>query len=480
MSLEVLKDASDELISSLSYKDPRTASYIIDRKSSSFQAVGSNIYSPTTGVRLIRFNISSEDFLDPNSLRIQFDILNTDPDGVKYLYPVSGAHGFFSRARLLSRGVVVEDISQYNRVHEMFTLFKSSATAQNDLMESGLYEYNKASVSYALPFTGQQIKELHGIAGSGKYYRTVLFKPLFGLLNQKKYISLKYSPLTIELELDSEIGANIIIPSATSNFNTIYSEAATSTTFQIQNCMVRCDVVKIDSELMNKYDDHLLSNFINIRYTTYHSQILKILGASFNVNLSRALTYLTRVYCTFIKDPNTVVGEVAVGATANPKDFWMKTHNTFYNCLRSYNRTVANTTTNYVPEYHQDVDIIQSAQIQIGSKLIPEYPIQSSMEAFYFLKKALNLDTVMHDHVHALNIKGREYFDYKFVLVFDTELINGHVAAFTGRNVKNGEQITLKMQLPADSKNVNPEDVHIVLEAEQVLEIRGTYVRVGD
>jgi hypothetical protein len=102
------------------------------------------------------------------------------------------------------------------------------------------------------------------------------------------------------------------------------------------------------------------------------------------------------------------------------------------------------------------------------------------MEAFYFLKKALNLDTVMHDHVHALNIKGREYFDYKFVLVFDTELINGHVAAFTGRNVKNGEQITLKMQLPAESKNVNPEDVHLVLQAEQVLEIRGTYVRVGD
>ena len=55
----------------------------------------------------------------------------------------------------------------------MFTLFKSSAAAQNDLMESGLYEYNKASVSYTAPFTGQQIKELHGIAGSGKYYRTV-------------------------------------------------------------------------------------------------------------------------------------------------------------------------------------------------------------------------------------------------------------------------------------------------------------------
>ena len=105
---------------------------------------------------------------------------------------------------------------------------------------------------------------------------------------RKKYISLKYSPLTIELELDSEIGANIIIPSATSTFKDTYTVGTTSTSFQIQNCMVRCDVVKIDSELMNKYDDRLLSNYINIRYTTYHSQILKILGSSFNVNLSRA------------------------------------------------------------------------------------------------------------------------------------------------------------------------------------------------
>ena len=82
---------------------------------------------------------------------------------------------FFSRAILLSRGVVVKDINQYNRVHEMLSLFKSSTTTQNDLMESGLSEYNKANVTYTAPFTGQQIKELHGIVGG--YSRAILFKP---------------------------------------------------------------------------------------------------------------------------------------------------------------------------------------------------------------------------------------------------------------------------------------------------------------
>ena len=107
---------------------------------------------------MLRFNISSEDCLDPNSLRIQVDIVNTDTTEAKYLYSVSGARGFFSRARLLSCGVVVEEISQYNKVHEMCTLSKSTTTAQNDSMESGLFEYNKANVTYTAPFTGQQIK----------------------------------------------------------------------------------------------------------------------------------------------------------------------------------------------------------------------------------------------------------------------------------------------------------------------------------
>ena len=90
----------------------------------------------------------------------------------------------------------------------------------------------------------------------------------------EKYISLKYSPLTIELELDSDETANIIKPDAAANYNGTYASTAVSTSFEIQNCVVRADIVKIDSELQNKYDDHLMSGgSINLKYTTYHSQI---------------------------------------------------------------------------------------------------------------------------------------------------------------------------------------------------------------
>ena len=132
------------------------------------------------------------------------------------------------------------------------------------------------------------------------------------------------------------------------------------------------------------------------------------------------------------------------------------------------------------PSLVKKEDIVQSCQLQIGSKLIPDYPMQSSTEAFYFLKKAFNLSTVFNNHVHSLNIRGKEYLDHKFVIVFDTEKINGHVASFTGVNVKNGEQITLKMAMQTFDLTRNPEDCHIVLEAEQILEIKGSYVRVAD
>ena len=133
-----------------------------------------------------------------------------------------------------------------------------------------------------------------------------------------------------------------------------------------------------------------------------------------------------------------------------------------------------------MPDYAKEEDIVQSCLVHIGSKIIPDYPLQSSTEAYYFLKKAFNLNTLQPQYTHSLSISAREYMDHKFVIVFDTEKLNGHVASFTGMNVKNGEQITLQMKLQTDELTYNPEDCHIVLEAEQVLEINGSYVRAAD
>ena len=48
---------------------------------------------------------------------------------------------------------------------------------------------------------------------SGIFYsqaQTVLRKPLFGILNQPKYLPIRYSPITIELELVNDMKEPII------------------------------------------------------------------------------------------------------------------------------------------------------------------------------------------------------------------------------------------------------------------------------
>ena len=467
MSIEILNDASDQLIPNLNFKQPATASYIIDRHSASFHAIGGNVYRPTSGVRLIRFNLNSEDFLEPSTLRVMFDIVNTDGDNAKKLFPVGPAACFFSRCRILSRGQLVEDIMNYNRVHTMLSLFKSDGAVNDELAESNLAIYLNHQTDVSLATS-----DVQGISAGSR--QTVMFRPCFGILNQAKFISLKYSPITIELELDSDILANIVSPAAVNeqvlNYRGVYTTANTSTSWEIQNCIVRCDIVKIDSELQNKYDDHLMSGgSINLKYTTYHSQFLKVLGSTFSVNLTRSLTYLTRVYVSFMK---------TLGSAGNYPDYWLKPCTCFYSTLRTANRNCPRD--QVMPRYDKNYDPVQSCLLQIGSKIIPDYPLQSTTEAYYFLKKAFNLNTVFPLHTHSINIGAREYMDNKFIIVFDTEKLNGHIASFTGMNVKNGEQITLQMKLQTANQDYNPDDCHIVLEAEQVLEIKGSYVRVAD
>ena len=223
MSLELLKDANDELISELSYREPNTASFIISRNSCSFQAIGSNVYSPSSGVRIIRFNISGEDWVDPSTLRIVFDVVNNEAVTAtpKILYPVNGPHGYFSRGRLLIRGQLPEDISNYSRTHELVNLLKSAGSVKDDMKESFLSDYAR---------TGTLEKDLSGIGPTERH--TVLFKPIFGILNQPKYICLKYCPIVIEFELESDSAANVINPSTTANYKDIYAGAATTKKFQ--------------------------------------------------------------------------------------------------------------------------------------------------------------------------------------------------------------------------------------------------------
>ena len=94
----IVNGTEDVLIDALSYKLGNSASYITDRKSVTFWPSGSNIYKPESGTKVIKFQLNSEGWLDPSTVRINFNLVNNDivtpPNALKYVRPLQGGHSF--------------------------------------------------------------------------------------------------------------------------------------------------------------------------------------------------------------------------------------------------------------------------------------------------------------------------------------------------------------------------------------------------
>ncbi len=78
------------------------------------------VIHPQCGTRVIRFKRTAEGWLDPSAVRCFFDLRNELP--AKQLRPLNAPHAFFNRLSIKMRGVIVEVIQDYNRVHEMFSI----------------------------------------------------------------------------------------------------------------------------------------------------------------------------------------------------------------------------------------------------------------------------------------------------------------------------------------------------------------------
>ena len=74
----IVNGTEDVLIDALSYKLGNSASYITDRKSVTFWPSGSNIYKPESGTKVIKFQLNSEGWLDPSTVRINFNLVNNE------------------------------------------------------------------------------------------------------------------------------------------------------------------------------------------------------------------------------------------------------------------------------------------------------------------------------------------------------------------------------------------------------------------
>ena len=72
----VANSVDDALIDSLSFKLSNSASYLTDRKSVTFWPTGSNIYKTNSGTKVIRFVLTHDNWLDPSTVRLMFNLVN--------------------------------------------------------------------------------------------------------------------------------------------------------------------------------------------------------------------------------------------------------------------------------------------------------------------------------------------------------------------------------------------------------------------
>jgi hypothetical protein len=450
----IANSAEDYLVDSLSFKLPLGSSYVTDRKSSTFWAVGSNIYTPVSGVKVVKFQLNGDDgnWLDPASVVFQFTITNKSTDTVNnpYLRPLGQPHLFFKRLRVLAGGQVVEDIQDFHRYSELLTSLMNGAVRDNNDIQGFGSRWDSPAVLDATGADAAAIITAQGALMPIVYIGTskvVNFKPLCGIFNQSKLIPLKFCPITLEFEV-CDINDAIISPASHASF------PATNTTnsWELSNCCIKCDICTLDSALNNSYVSHLLSGkSLPIEYSTYISQQSAIAGNNFAVQVIRAVSRLQRMFLTFYSNALT-------GPYAKPSI-------NFYHPMSGVASGTYNS--NYELEF----------QIQIGSKLIPEYPMTSLSECFYQLKKTLNLPEF---HQHSIGIRYKNYYKDKFIFALSFEKIPE--SEWTGINTKAGQLLMIKVKaqnagtITGDIANI----MYVVLEAQQILEIRDIGTTVYD
>ena len=213
---------------------------------------------------------TSESWLDPSTFRIAFDITNKAASATvtaptvqqrKLLRPLSGGWCFFQRLRILCGGTIVEDITDFARTREMFSLLMAKDSKVNaDAEGFGLDPFNYK--------TAKEINNFPGISEGES--QTIMFTPLSGLLSQQKYVPVRKAALTFELELISNYTDPFVLNNVAGEY---FTEDNTSNEWVISNVQAKCDIITLDNELENSYTQLLMSGkTLPINYSTYITQ----------------------------------------------------------------------------------------------------------------------------------------------------------------------------------------------------------------
>ena len=262
LSLEsYVQSANTVLLGELDYTLPNSAPYVRDRRSVQYLTSASGTFT-SSNVRNFTIPITSQgEFADLSTLRLSFRIKNTHPvaDGViggtrtvHRLKLKSGPWSCISRLRVYVGGQIVEDMTNYGRLHEMFSMLApKDYHPMNGLFSTGM----------AHGTTGRDPLQ-HATIANGDTL-TVSMQLCSGLLQCGKYFPLKEAGgIQIEIEL-AQPDACCVTTTGTTSDNDFYNAATAvaggaatvvyTTSFEIQDPRIVCDVLSLDPHLTDQY-----------------------------------------------------------------------------------------------------------------------------------------------------------------------------------------------------------------------------------
>jgi hypothetical protein len=419
MSLEVhIAGAEDRLLDSLHFAGKTSASYVTERRSVSFAPQAASNFTPQ-GVRLLRYSLADQTgWLEGNSLRLVMTIHNATANPLRPV--VDSPASMFRRLRVIGNGsAMIEDVEEYGRVHEMFSLLQSSERRYNAHAE-GWGSSDVVSSTFNDPGQPDPIP--------GNSARTVVVKLLNSFLTQGKAIPLNMVPVVIELEL---AGADDAFD-------------GTGNSWYITQPRLVGDVLTLDNALQNSYASHILQGkqlpfmmhgLYSIRATIPPGSTL------YSLPIARGFTRLSTAYVTF----------------------WDSTgkYTNRFNSIVQLGGGNPNTT---------DTDGA-SWNITIGADRYPEFDVSSVQESWY----RLGLAQLMHASKDSFSISPYQYRTDKFIGAMNFEKALGQ-AGHSGVNTRSGSQLTFNIRgLPASINTI-----HVVLHYECAVNVSAAGIEVLD
>ena len=427
----IIAESNDAQSDSLNFSLPSTNQYVTSRRFVNFFPQGSNVYNATSGNKVIRFNLSADDnhYLDLSSVRLFATLENTDGTANHFLRPIAGLHGFMQRYTCNVGGQQVQDIIEYNRHCELYESFKpkdvrdmddiessanprwdgdyhNMATGLENILEGANAGATDGSGSINVTLTGDRNDfgriqkqytrhSMSGIKPNGKM--RLSHKICDGLMQSGYMLPLRYAPLQLEFTIVQDGNEPVIVPqgtgtgSETDKQGYYFTSGNTSTLWELNNVVIRAELVQLDNTVNNNFVKHLLDGgSLKLVFPMYHTitQSFNAGGGEITMQIVKSASKLTGAFITLYRPARQ--GTDPVTNYFHPDNYIFKRWNYFYNPM--INSRINNSPDDaVVGEGFQDYTRNLSWQIQLSNaQKYPEFESQTLSETFYYLRRTLH------------------------------------------------------------------------------------------